>query len=241
LEGLVLDMKELSEASDDDLVKMLEPLPYAYEAWIKEQYKKVNNPTEDLKEFIDSANAALKNCSEALIRIKEGIALLKTNPDAAEAFRFANKSMWLQRIRSIYSLLSRRGDNPEMDNIDKPENRSWYPFQLAFVLVNLPSITDIHHEDRSDESKAIADLLWFPTGGGKTEAYLGLTAYTIAIRRLQGEINGYSGNYGIAVLMRYTLRLLTLQQFQRAAALICACESIRRENPKKWGAEPFRI
>ena len=74
----------------------------------------------------------------------------------------------------------------------------------------------------------MADLLWFATGGGKTEAYLGLTAYTLALRRLQGEIEGRRGDHGIAVLMRYTLRLLTLQQFQRAAALMCACETIRR-------------
>lgn len=72
----------------------------------------------------------------------------------------------------------------------------------------------------------MADLLWFPTGGGKTEAYLGLTAFTLAIRRLQGVVGGRSGENGIAVLMRYTLRLLTLQQFQRATALICACELI---------------
>jgi hypothetical protein len=84
-------------------------------------------------------------------------------------------------------------------------------------------------------------LLWFPTGGGKTEAYLGLAAYTMAIRRLQGTVAGRSGHAGVAVLMRYTLRLLTLQQFQRAAALLCACEVIRRADPARWGSEPFRI
>src|SRR5690606_9374693 len=98
---------------------------------------------------------------------------------------------------------------------------------------------------RSDPTDATADLLWFPTGGGKTEAYLGLTAYTLAIRRLQGIVEGYSGQSGVAVLMRYTLRLLTLQQFQRAAALICACERIRQEamagGDARWGAEPFRL
>ena len=83
--------------------------------------------------------------------------------------------------------------------------------------------------------------LWFATGGGKTEAYLGLTAYTLALRRLQGEIEGRRGDHGIAVLMRYTLRLLTLQQFQRAAALICACETIRRADVGKWGETPFRL
>lgn len=102
-------------------------------------------------------------------------------------------------------------------------------------------MSDLHHHDRSHETEAVADLLWFATGGGKTEAYLGLTAYTLALRRLQGVLEGRRGDHGVAVLMRYTLRLLTLQQFQRAAALICACESIRRIDVAKWGETPFRL
>jgi hypothetical protein len=109
------------------------------------------------------------------------------------------------------------------------------------VLLNLPGVTELDHAERSDSPSAIADLLWFPTGGGKTEAYLGLTAYTLGIRRRQGTVGGRLGHAGIAVIMRYTLRLLTLQQFQRAAALICACEVIRRAASDIWGAEPFRV
>ena len=112
---------------------------------------------------------------------------------------------------------------------------------MAFILLNLPGITKLDHKDRTGEAEAIADLLWFPTGGGKTEAYLGLSAYTMGLRRLQGTVAGRSGEQGVAVLMRYTLRLLTIQQFQRATALICACEIIRRDDEKKWGKEPFRI
>jgi hypothetical protein len=107
--------------------------------------------------------------------------------------------------------------------------------------LNLPGVTELDHPERTDPSHAVADLLWFPTGGGKTEAYLGLTAYAMGLRRLQGTIAGRSGEHGVAVLMRYTLRLLTLQQFQRAAALICACEMIRREDEARWGRTPFRI
>ncbi len=126
-------------------------------------------------------------------------------------------------------------------DVDIPDNRRWHPFQLAFILLNLPSVTKLDHPDRSDKHDALADLLWFPTGGGKTEAYLGLSAYTMGLRRLQGTIEGHSGENGVAVLMRYTLRLLTIQQFQRATALLCACESIRREDEKTWGGTPFRI
>src|SRR5205823_1309098 len=136
----------------------------------------------------------------------------------------------------------RRGEQADRAAVDVPANRSWRPFQLAFVLLNLPGITALQHPERSTSSQATADLLWFPTGGGKTEAYLGLTAYTLAIRRLQGTVAGRSGEEGVAVIMRYTLRLLTLQQFQRATALICACEILRREDKQSaWGETPFRL
>ena len=95
------------------------------------------------------------------------------------------------------------------------------------MLLNLPALADPTHAERSADG-GLVDLLFFPTGGGKTEAYLGLTAFAIAIRRLQGVVGGRDGRDGVAVLMRYTLRLLTLQQFQRAAALLCACELRRR-------------
>ena len=147
-----------------------------------------------------------------------------------------NEAMWQQRIHTLHAEQKRRGQHVTLEDVDKPENRSWRPFQLAFILLNLPALTDLHHPDRSADVSAVADLLWFPTGGGKTEAYLGLTAFTLAIRRLQGIVEGRSGEDGVAVIMRYTLRLLTLQQFQRAAALICACEVIRQNDPHASGA-----
>ena len=147
--------------------------------------------------------------------------------------------------RSLFSEGVRRGKDIDYNDVDIPANRSWYPFQLAFILLNLPSIARLDHPDRSESPDAVADLLWFPTGGGKTEAYLGLTAFTLAIRRLQGTVEGRSGDDGVAVLMRYTLRLLTLQQFQRATTLICACEFLRRQaearGDQRWGKTPFRI
>jgi len=134
-----------------------------------------------------------------------------------------------------------------VERADVAERRSWRPFQLAFVLLNLPALADPLHPERT--SSTLLDLLFFPTGGGKTEAYLGLIAFTIAIRRLQGRVAGRDGRDGVAALMRYTLRLLTLQQFQRAAALLCACE-IRRRNlygdgrtpeQRRWGKTPMRV
>ena len=242
LAGLVLDMKELAEATDGQLATKLAVLPTAYAAWIERERRKIAEPNEGLAEFRQSAEEALERCERALGRIRNGIGLLARDGKAAEAFRFANRAMWLQRSHSISAQEIRRGRRVSLAEVENdPENRRWYPFQIAFILLNLSSLTDLHHPDRCHETDAVADLLWFPTGGGKTEAYLGLAAYAMGLRRLQGKVGGRSGEAGVAVLMRYTLRLLTIQQFQRAAALLCACEVIRRGAPKTWGNEPFRL
>jgi hypothetical protein len=237
--GLVVDMKELGETPTPELAGKLRPLLTAYEAWIANRQTDLQKP--DMSLYQTPGQTALSRCREALRRIDAGLTLLTQDENAAAAFRFANLAMWQQRIHTIIALGRRREETVDERAIDVPANRSWYPFQLAFLLLNLPGITKLDHNDRSDSAEAIADLLWFPTGGGKTEAYLGLSAYTMALRRLQGLVAGRSGEHGVAVLMRYTLRLLTIQQFQRAAALICACEVIRRGDEQKWGGEPFRI
>ncbi|MEZ5257866.1 MAG: hypothetical protein R2705_13505 [Ilumatobacteraceae bacterium] len=118
----------------------------------------------------------------------------------------------------------RRGDDATFDDVEASEPTRWRAFQLAFVLLNIPTVTRIDHPKRTQAVGSFADLLWFPTGGGKTEAYLGVAAYSIAIRRLQGDLDGHAGDGGVTVIMRYTLRLLTLQQFQRATTLVCAME-----------------
>uniref|UniRef100_B8HYW1 Helicase domain protein n=1 Tax=Cyanothece sp. (strain PCC 7425 / ATCC 29141) TaxID=395961 RepID=B8HYW1_CYAP4 len=241
LGGLVLDMQVLAELPIDQLVSKLSPLADAYEQWIDAQAIQITNPASGLADYQEPAQTAIDHCSRTLSRIRDGLELLQANPQAAAAFQFMNRAMALQRLHTLYAEHQRRGEETTLEILDTPKNHSWRPFQLAFILLNLPSITDLHHPARSHATEAIADLLWFPTGGGKTEAYLGLTAYTIGLRRLQGTVAGRSGEYGVAVLMRYTLRLLTLQQFQRATALICACEAIRREQPEQWGKEPFRI
>jgi len=242
LSDLVLDMKALAESAEPDLPKKLEPLVTAYAAWIDEQEQRLGDlSSHHLHGYQKTARDVLGHCRNTLARIRAGIDLLTSNQDASRAFAFLNRAMWQQRIHTLYAEERRRESSLTLEAVDTIGNRSWRPFQLAFILLNLLALTDLHHPDRREDADAIADLLWFPTGGGKTEAYLGLTAYTLAIRRLQGTIEGRSGQDGVAVLMRYTLRLLTLQQFQRASSLICACEMIRRQDPTRWGGTPFRL
>ncbi|MCC6899954.1 MAG: hypothetical protein IT377_13320 [Polyangiaceae bacterium] len=245
LAEVVHDMKVLAESTPAELVERLRKLPDAYAAWIARQRDRIADRGARLQGFEDDANTALDRCELALRRMKEGLETLEKDPKANEAFRFANRAMWLQRVRTVFAEERRRGKDTKIGDVDIPDNRTWRTFQLAFILVSLASVTRLDHPDRNHATDAIADLLWFPTGGGKTEAYLGLAAYTLGLRRLQGTVEGRASEHGVAVLMRYTLRLLTLQQFQRAAALICACELIRAEaeqggNPI-WGREPFRI
>ena len=243
LAGVMLDMKELALAEKPVLLAGLRALESAYGEWIQREAAKVNDPAEGLADHAETAARQADRCRRACARIREGIEMISNDPMAEKAFRFANEAMWQQRIHAIYARQRRKGAaaSVTVESGDEPANRSWRPFQLAFILLNLASITRPDHPDRSDPQKAVADLLWFPTGGGKTEAYLGLTAYTFGLRRLQGALGGLDAGNGLSVLMRYTLRLLTLQQFQRAAALLCACEVIRKADAATWGTEPFRI
>ncbi|PFH27377.1 DISARM system helicase DrmA [Burkholderia sp. JKS000303] len=238
----LLDMQHLATLGITELVDALNLLTKDYAEWIAEQRKRIG---ADVVGYDAQAGQALDRCQEIQTRLQQGIDTLKRDEKALAAFRFANRAMAIQRLRSQYALEVRRGRDVTIQQFDQPENRSWRPFQLAFLLLSIPSLADPMHLDRVQPMEAHADLLWFPTGGGKTEAYLGVAAFTMAIRRLQGKLGGYDGSRGLAVIMRYTLRLLTLQQFQRATALICAMEALRREaltrGDSALGHEPFTI
>lgn len=240
LGGVLLDMKLLAELPKPELLEGLGRLEQAYAAWIAAEEAKQSDPAENLSDHAEAARAAVRRCRRACSRLREGIATLAASPHAERAFRFANRAMWQQRVRTDFARRRKTDATVTPEACDVPANRTWRPFQLAFILLNLSSVANPHDPDRSGEH-AVADLLWFPTGGGKTEAYLGLTAFTLAMRRLEPAKGGYDAQHGLAVLMRYTLRLLTLQQFQRASALICACEAIRRDDTALWGLEPFRV
>ncbi len=243
---LVTDMSVLANTPQGGFHATLAPLIREYQRWLDAREAELQAPDDLLLPYVEDGTAArqIEHGKNTLQRIQAGVDLLDTYPQAALAFQFANAAMSLQRIHTLFAEEVRRERKPDINLIDIPENRSWRPFQLGFILLNLPAMVDPAHPDRSDRDTAdsVADLLWFPTGGGKTEAYLGLTAFTLAIRRLQGNLGGFDRDgAGVAVIMRYTLRLLTLQQFQRATALIAACEVLRRDDPATWGEEPFRI
>lgn len=222
----------LSENTDEGVVALLNKIPQAYRDWISSKTIEIDDLDEALQK---TAKENLSKCEDACKRIESGIKLLERNELAMRAFRLCNRAMVSQQIH--FSQPLKTIDEPWIDIDDsyenlKPHQGKWRVFQLAFLLSNL---TGGHRSLDADEREYV-DLIWFPTGGGKTEAYLGLSAFCIFFRRL---INPEDA--GCTVLMRYTLRLLTVQQFQRAASLICACEIIRREYESSLGRDRISI
>lgn len=245
-----LNMRTLAAAAESQntaqLRAALEPIAEAYTAWLGEQETAVAALPEHLR---DTGAEALAEARQVLGQLTEGIDHLLTDPEARRCFAFMNRVMADQRVHS--QIAAARAVDSGL-SVEEAEARvlaggyphHWRVFQLAFILMQLPALTDPALPRRSGDLAA-AQLLFFPTGGGKTEAYLGLAAYAFVIRRRQGLLETpdgpIDGRSGVTVLMRYTLRLLTSQQFQRATTLVCAAELARREDPATWGEEPFRI
>ncbi|WP_051392741.1 DISARM system helicase DrmA [Glycomyces arizonensis] len=252
LAGLELSMAALAEADTAALRAGLAPLAEGYAAWLDEQAGRIDGLPAQLRDY---AADSLKQARTIADRIAEGVRLLTDeaaphHADALRAFRFAQAAMAEQRVHT--QIAAHRAATGASYPAAKasieakgPGAASWRPFQLAFLLLNLASLADPGHAERAATRNGLVDLLFFPTGGGKTEAYLGLAAFTLAMRRFQGVTgsgeDARDAAAGVAVFMRYTLRLLTSQQFQRASALVCAAELLRRGDPEALGAEPFRI
>lgn len=253
-----LSMKYLSDLDDTPkLTKLndLQTIVHAYNRWIQCTESHIADIDESFKE---AAIQNIKNCSAACARMNAGIEALKADSSAWDAFQLANRAMYMQRVhlklQEQTAAEERFPDDSELPKLLEKIERdgyecadriisdrySWRLFQIAFLIMSVNSIICDQSPDRK-----LVDLIWFPTGGGKTEAYLGLTAFTIFYRRLQHP----DSCGGTAVMMRYTLRLLTAQQFTRASTLICACEFIRsdaisrRPRYKRYplGNEPIAI
>ena len=218
-----LGMAFLSEGETEAIRESLNGLLTEYRHWIEHRRQELQHLTLTSGQ-LRTAHRHLGRADVAADRIAAGIKRLQEDPLSLKAFRFANEAMCIQRTRQDWIRAGARG------SVDTAKIQSWYPFQIAFILLNLDSLADPDHEDRKT-----ADLLWFPTGGGKTEAYLGLIAFTVIRRRL-----ARANAPGVAVIMRYTLRLLTIQQFERAAMLMCSLESLRRKYPE-MGSRAFGV
>jgi hypothetical protein len=216
----VLSLAYLAESkTGTEIFKELDQFVEEYSAWIATQNIQIKQLDLDER---TTAKRITERMKITLERMRRGVALLRSEPNASESFRLANQSM-IDQMRQADRVRGKcRDDN----------DYHWRPFQLAFLLAVIESA--IREED---DYRNIVDLIWFPTGGGKTEAYLGLIAFLVVWRRFTFPASGG----GTTVLMRYTLRLLTAQQFERATRMICALELIRRDEPTLKNGAPITI
>jgi hypothetical protein len=232
-------MAPLAGLAGNDGVGALGEVIELYERWIQDRDSEIPSLPEP---YQPTATRHLEECRDMASRMRAGLDLITTDEQVRQAFVLANRAVLLQQVHSagttrelIYDerLKAVRLSQPRhaADPLSPPPGRgAWRPFQIAFLLAAIPSCASREHLDRQ-----LVDLIFFPTGGGKTEAYLGLSAFSVFLRRLRDPADA-----GVEVLMRYTLRLLTAQQFQRAAALVCAMETIRHGS-EALGDSPFTI
>ncbi|BCZ46149.1 DNA helicase [Clostridium gelidum] len=234
IQDLVLPMLNLSTLSDfnkDKIMDLLNGFIKSYKEWIDKKGTEIENKSFD-NMFKEVAGENIKNCKISYDRMKEGLNLLINNANAYKSFQLANTAMLIQRIQSYHPNDLEKCNSIDMYKKYDIKEAKWRGFQLAFLLMTIPSLVDDKNEYRD-----VVDLIWIPTGGGKTEAYLGVSAFTIFYRKItKGKSAG-----GTTIIMRYTLRLLAAQQFERASILICACEYLREKDEELLGDEPISI
>ncbi|MCW2135106.1 helicase-related protein [Arthrobacter sp. VKM Ac-2550] len=220
-QGQALRLDELARIVEDPegVAAKLRAFADAFADWVQTETVKV----QELDTHREPAERIVARARIAAERMGATIDLLADPRQGTlrSSFALAMKAMRLQMRQATAAKTTADLKEP-----------SWRPFQLGFLLVSLSSTVDAQHPERE-----LVDLIWFPTGGGKTEAYLGLAAVEMFRRRLE---HGQKGG-GTAVITRYTLRLLTSQQFQRSAALICAMETLRRTDASAAKMLPFTI
>jgi Helicase conserved C-terminal domain len=233
--AVVVSMAALAAGSQEGR-DQVETILSLYDSWISEQERLI---PDLLSRFQHAASRHIARCREALDRMRTGWQLVGSSPIAARAFQLANEAMLYQQVRSRLPLREvQRGKDDVLrpvgahpDAVVQPGQGNWRPFQIAFMLTSLPELVE-----PSRASRSIVDLIFFPTGGGKTEAYLGASAISLLARRLRDQSDA-----GTDTLMRYTLRLLTAQQFLRAASLVCVLEDIRSKHFNELGEASFGI
>ena len=202
-----------------------------YEAWISLKQSEIDDSM--------ISKRILEDCNVALERMKDGLNLLNENENVQKAFKWMNEAMLDQQTRINDLRHPTFPDFKNASNIDwgqypgtDQDKGYWRAFQIAFIVMNLRSIVEPERQDLREN----VELIWFPTGGGKTEAYFGLAAFSILWRRLSDPADS-----GTDVIMRYTLRLLTTQQYQRASSLICALDLLRKNHESELGTERITL
>ncbi|MGB3161315.1 MAG: helicase-related protein [Carnobacterium sp.] len=260
VDGEEVEISHASLASAEnsrELLTLLSPMIEGYKKW----YQKL--ATEKVDEYYSKVfKDSLTEIEVCLIRMEKGIKILEENKQAFEIFKLTNLAMLMQMTNgketreiinidgslkfnqkrqdvfeqldySSVSSLSRsiKKATEKSDDNSPYKKYKWRAFQISFLLMMIESIVD-----KTSSERELVDLIWFPTGGGKTEAYLSVAAYSILYRRaIDNE------DIGTDIIMRYTLRLLTADQFQRSARLICSLDYLRRNLSGLFGSNEISL
>lgn len=236
---LIVDMDDLGSWTTG-AVDAVDAILHNYSAWILARRADVNHLPAHLR---DTASQHLDVCETFHRDAAEGWALAQRDALVEKMLRWTSQAMADQR--RAYSASTRQleidgkkvtgAEGPSPHDLGNRRSAQWRAFQIAFLLAALPGITN-----PDDDRRRAVDIIWMPTGGGKTEAYSAVAAFTILWQR-HHQVRREARPRGTTVLMRYTLRLLTAQQLQRAASLICALENIRCANADDLGKNRFTI
>jgi hypothetical protein len=240
------NLSDFSKLNDDTVIQNLFEFVHLYREWIEKQKKQnVERKYSEIKEEI------IKNLESNCNRLNTNVELLRANKKVFRVFKVANTAMLIQIIISLDDDFAKkpkelsdlaninRGTNfdsfdffknYDYERLRNPKSKEvvphYRPFQLAFLLLSIEGIVNSQSPDRNEK----VDLIWFPTGGGKTEAYLAVAAFDIIWRQMNNEPEI---SKGVAVIMRYTLRLLTAQQFERASRLIASLAFMQKQKEYK--------
>ena len=249
LDSEIFDIRSLATATQSDrasICERFESMANYYSKWINSQRTEVDSVYQEAQIHLLTE---MEGCRD---RMSRAIDLLRKDDSCWKAFTLANLAMLFQieqtsRLKELRKKRETVGQvwpipldeavdpfNCDINELDESFRPVWRPFQLSFFISTLYGI-----EHPGSDEHSLVDLIWFSTGGGKTEAYLLLASYELLRRRMR-----YSSTelgYGVGVVTRYTLRFLTADQFNRTASLACALEKIRLLNLSLLGSEPFRV
>ncbi|MCU7926833.1 MAG: helicase [Candidatus Thiodiazotropha sp. (ex Dulcina madagascariensis)] len=230
----------IEKLSQPDCLAGLNPLLQSYEEWLAkvENYpvdQGLDGPnTEELKmQEKGKLQKDLKAWRDELSAIRCGIEILEesrkhwSGPGVQKTHLGIPFEAWVSMNAAMAKVAKAKG------------YEEWRLFQLSFILASIPAfatrIPEYHRfytPETAQHANAVT-LLYFATGGGKSEAFLGLLVFVLFLDRLRGK------RCGVSALMRYPLRLLTLQQARRTFTTMGAAEEVRysRGHP----GEPFSL
>lgn len=200
-------LNKIASKMDDELIK-----------WNRDYENRKDNLVEDRSLLTSAQNEFLKEIKGfnfEIDRFKYGIEQIKNRDMVRQSFVNMNKA---------FKTTSSKYD-------------SWRLFQIVFIVSLIPDLI-VNHYGEDDVDKSFiekVDLLYFPTGGGKTEAFIGCVVFLLFFDRIRGK------KVGVSSFIKYPLRLLSVQQIDRLANVLAAAEIIRQQNEDIFPGDRFSL